>query len=141
MGLLVCRNGLSPGGSGATQFSSERYIAMLNDVDLAREGQRLRSDVWFFQQDSATCHTAARTRNWLEQQAIQLLEWPVLSPGLNPKENLWGWMARQVYKDGSSFNDKASLRKAIFAAWQSIPEDLLRSLIYSMPQRIFEVIC
>uniref|UniRef100_A0A8P4KJS9 Tc1-like transposase DDE domain-containing protein n=1 Tax=Dicentrarchus labrax TaxID=13489 RepID=A0A8P4KJS9_DICLA len=39
----------------------------------------------------------------LMENNVALLEHPACSPDLNPIENVWGWMAREVYKNGRQF--------------------------------------
>jgi transposase len=40
-------------------------------------------------QDNAKPHTAGITRNFLQESGIQVMEWPALSPDLNPIEYMW----------------------------------------------------
>lgn len=40
-----------------------------------------------FLQDGAPCHTARTVKQWLENNNIQMIEWPGHSPYLNPIEN------------------------------------------------------
>ena len=41
------------------------------------------------QHDNARAHTARATRDFLQQQNIRIMPWPVLSPELTPIEHLW----------------------------------------------------
>lgn len=88
-----------------------------------------------FQQDNAPVHTARVTKQWLQQRNVLVLPWPAKSPDLNPIENLWGIVVREVYKEGRQYNDTNELKAAITAAWQAIPQQTLQNLVRSMPSR------
>ena len=51
-----------------------------------------------FQQDGAPVHTAKIVKTWLQQQGIELLDWPGSSPDLNVIENCWTVVKREVAK-------------------------------------------
>jgi len=70
-----------------------------------------------------------------------LLDWPDKSPDLNPVDNLWGILARKVYGHGKQYKNKQELIAAVIIAWSSIPIETLQTLIRSMKDRIFIVIC
>jgi len=96
---------------------------------------------WIFQQDGAPVHRSESTKQWFRQRKIDLLEWPALSPDLNPIENLWGILARLVYDNGRrQFDLVEELKAAIRESWQAIQPASLEGLIESMPQRMFELI-
>ncbi|EFO91899.1 hypothetical protein CRE_12286 [Caenorhabditis remanei] len=93
-----------------------------------------------FQQDNASIHKSISTQNWLKAQKITDLEWPAVSPDLNPIENLWGLLVRRVYKHGRQFNTIQELKDAVETEWNAITAAELRALVASMPNRLFEVI-
>ena len=41
-------------------------------------------------------HRACIVQNYLQQEAIELLPWPVMSPDMNPVEHLWNYLGRKV---------------------------------------------
>lgn len=95
---------------------------------------------WTFQQDNAPIHTARIVKNWIQEQNVELLQWPPYSPDLNLIENVWGWLVRKVYESGRQFEDRESLIAAIKLAWREISLDYIKRLYDSMPDRIYEVI-
>ena len=103
-----------------------------------------------FQQDNAGVHRSKHKRRndpgfipmmqWFADHRIELLDWPSRSPDLNPIENLWGIMVRQVYADNRQYRNVEELKRAILDAWNSISTELLKKLSNSMQNRIFQVI-
>jgi transposase len=57
-----------------------------------------------FMQDNAPCHSTQMVLKWLQEQRIQTLPWPALSPDLNPIEHIWGIMKRRI--QGMQFKKK-----------------------------------
>jgi DDE superfamily endonuclease len=97
-------------------------------------------DAWF-QQDNASIHTAKLTQNWLKQLKLKTMNWPALSPDLNPMENLWGILVQRVYEGGTKqYHDKKALKAGIQKAWDSIDQDTIKSLLDSMKSRFEECI-
>ena len=122
------------------KFNAARHVQMLDEVCLFEEGSRLCGQDFVFQQDNAPIHTARATTEYFHAVGINVLPWPARSPDVNPIENAWGWLTRQVYKDGKQYDTVADLKTAILKAWKEIPGEYLHKLISSMKNRIFEVI-
>ncbi len=51
---------------------------------------------FIFQQDLAHAHTAKSTKSWLNDHAVDVLDWPANSPDLKPIENLWSIVKRKM---------------------------------------------
>ena len=68
------------------------------------------------------------------------MDWPALSPDLNPIENLWGIVARQLYCQGKQYDSKVSLIRAIMKSWSEIDDQTVKSLIGLMKNHCIEVI-
>lgn len=77
---------------------------------------------------------------WFEEHEVNLLDFPPRSPDLNPIENLWGLLARKVYSEGRHFQSKGDLISYIKQEWENLDQEILKNLIQSMPNRIYEVI-
>jgi hypothetical protein len=97
-------------------------------------------NTWIFQQDNAPIHTAKIVKEWINDQNIEVMQWPPYSPDLNIIENVWGWLARKVYEGGKQYDDIESLVESIKAAWADITLNYLGTLYNSMKDRLFEVI-
>lgn len=91
---------------------------------------------FIFQQDNASIHTANVTKTWFHESNIEVLEWPAKSPDLNPIENLWAILARDIYDHGRQFNSVQELKQQIQISWDNISISLLQSLSESMPDRL-----
>jgi len=120
-------------------MNSGRYIEILNTqlLPYLRSHWRRHADV-FFQQDNATPHTAQIVQDWMVGHRISLLPWPAKSADLNPMENIWSYLARKV--EATHPRTVPELTAAIAQAWDSLDQDLINSLISSLPQRLQEVI-
>ena len=93
-----------------------------------------------FLYDGAKCHTAKESMEFLEKNGIQGQLNPAKSPDLNPIENAWSWMAREVYSGKPAYENVDDLREAIFKAWDAMPQDFIDKLINSMPRRMKKVL-
>ncbi len=106
-------------------IDADYYIKILTDYLLPCMPESSR---YKFQQDNARPHIAKKTKKWLAEFGVHLVEdWPANSPDLNPIEHVWSWMTTYVNKEAPT--DKRSLIKAIEAAWDSIPQSVIRSYI------------
>ncbi|GFU17612.1 DDE_3 domain-containing protein [Trichonephila clavipes] len=80
----------------------------------------------FFQQDNARLHTARVAQDFLRH--FQTLPWPARSPDLSPAQHVWDQLKRQ-----HSVHD---LESAVQDLWAHLPQDNIRCLINSMPDRV-----
>jgi transposase len=93
-----------------------------------------------FEQDRASSHTSQKCKDCCRENNIQTMYNPTKSPDLSPIENAWSWMAHTVYRDRDSYENLDELEKAIFRAWEEMPQDFIDRLIDSMPHRLLQVI-
>ena len=49
-----------------------------------------------FQNDNARPHTAFLTQDFLRNAGVEVLDWPSLSPYLNPIKHIWDELGRRV---------------------------------------------
>lgn len=143
-GTLMCWaafsiHGKTPIATISTRMNSGKYLELLEDV-LIPFTEDVMPENFVFQQDNAAIHVSKQSLKWFSERDISLLDWPARSPDLNPIENLWGILARQVYKGGRQFKTVRELESAVREAWSLIPDTTLQKLVKSMPNRIFETI-
>lgn len=107
---------------------------------MKRSASRLfeKDHKYIFQSDNDPKHTAKVNTGYLQRQGIPELDWPSQSPDLNPIENLWAILNIQL-KDRKCKN-KDELEHCLKEAWNDIDEEILKSLIESMPKRCKAVI-
>nr|CAD2203391.1 unnamed protein product [Meloidogyne enterolobii] len=112
---------------GYQKVLQEHLIPFMNKYPSANQ---------IFMQDNAAIHASRSTANWLASKNIRVLEWPARSPDLNPIENLWCIIVRDIYADNRQYETVSELKIAIESAWNRINEQTLKNLINSMPKRI-----
>jgi len=102
---------------------------------IARHGNRHT-----FQQDNARCHVAHVCMNFIQQQNIDVLPWPALSPDLSPIEHLWDNLDRRLRRRNPQPESLAQVRAALLEEWNNIPQAEIQHLIASMRRRLTAVI-
>ena len=81
------------------------------------------------------CHRPKVVQSFLDQQRINMLEWPGSSPDFKPIENLWLTMKRKVAEQQPSSLLVPQL--AIKEVWvKNLDVEYCRKLILSMSERI-----
>jgi transposase len=98
-----------------------------------------KGDGWF-QEDNARPHKCKVAAAFREENGVQVLPWPAQSPDLNPIENLWMEVKRNVQKQKKKPTNLADLEKHVKRAWRAIPKEMIENLVDSMPRRIQAVI-
>lgn len=91
-----------------------------------------------FQQDNDPKHTSRLARKFLSDHDVQVLEWPPQSPDLNPIENLWELVDREVKKKKTS--NLQQLEEIVKLEWKNVSPNHVISLVDSMPSRLNAVI-
>jgi hypothetical protein len=92
-----------------------------------------------FQQDNCPIHTAHLIRDFLQTNEVTTLDWPARSPDLNPIENIWGIMAKEINTKILPQN-RQELIQSISDTWEQISVDCVQRTVLSMPRRLQMVI-
>jgi transposase len=88
---------------------------------------------WRFQQDNDPKHTSGVAKEYLQNNFPSVIDWPSNSPDLNPIENLWSIVKRNV--EIRQPRNIRELEKFMMEEWEEIPQRLLNNLVRSMKER------
>ncbi|GFW21113.1 transposable element Tcb2 transposase [Trichonephila clavipes] len=93
-------------------MTGQRYIdeVLLPHVRLFRGAV---GDKFVFMDDNATCHRTLAVQDCLDSEGIQRLVWPARSSDLNPIENVWDALGRQVAGRNYPPTNKNTLFRAL----------------------------
>ncbi|GFW55039.1 transposable element Tcb1 transposase [Trichonephila clavipes] len=72
----------------------------------------------------------------LDSEGIQRLLWSARSPDLNPIENVWDALGRQVAGLNYPPTNKNTLIRALTEEWDKLHQQLLDNVVQSMVRRV-----
>ena len=90
--------------------------------------------------DNARPHRARIVRDYLEDETIERMDWPAVSPDLNPIEHIWDQLQTRISRLDNPPRTIGDLANALIREWQNIPLQNIRHLIQSMQRRCRAVI-
>ncbi len=79
------------------------------------------------QHDNDPKHTSKATVGFLKKNRVKVIQWPSMSPDLNPIEHLWGILKRQV--EHHSPSSIQSLKEVILEEWKKIDRNVANLFI------------
>ncbi|GFV60586.1 transposable element Tcb2 transposase [Trichonephila clavipes] len=85
--------------------------------------------------DNARPHRARIVEEYLEDHGLERMEWPALSPDLNPIEHLWDYLGREVAALNPPPRSLHELKQGLLCVWSSLPIPVSDNLINSMENR------
>jgi len=113
-------------------LNSERFATILRQ-QLIPQANRVHPFGWVLVEDNSPCHKGAAIEV-LRKEVPYVLEWPSKFPDLNPIENLWALLKREVRKAlPKTLND---LERAIHRAWNSLDVKTVENLASSFRFRV-----
>ena len=118
-------------------INSAKYVSILHEglLPIFSSGKMDKVNS-LFMKDGTPCHSVRATQHRLSQNWINKLPWPSQSPDMNPIENLWGILDRNLRKKKRKSSSKPELIALLRQTWQEIPRDDIRQLINAMPRRV-----
>ncbi len=132
---------MSAAGVGELHFidgimNSQMYCSILKEKMLP--SLRALGRCALFQHDNDPKHTSKATVGFLKKNRVKVIQWPSMSPDLNPIEHLWAILKRQV--EHHSPSSIQSLKEVILEEWKKIDLAKCCQLVHSMPRRLGAVI-
>lgn len=112
-------------------MNAEFYVGILRQHH--SEIRRMLGRRWRFQQDNDPKHTSRIAKKFLAETFPEVLDWPANSPDLNPIENLWSIVKRNVEKRIPA--NISELNQYLVEEWEKIPNSMLSNLALSMNRR------
>jgi hypothetical protein len=106
-------------------------------VRMGVEGSQHPDNQPLLLQDNASIHTAAQSRQALEQAGIMTIpDFPPCSPDLNPIEGVWALLKRRVNSRIPRPTTYDSIKQAIVEEWDNLTVEDYEDMILSMPERV-----
>lgn len=119
--------------------TSASYVERVVRPHIIPFSQRVGNN-FVLMQDNARPHTARLTQATLTEANIVVLPWPAMSPDLNPIEQLWDQLKRNLKETHSEVNTQQELINALKTCWERIPQENITHLIESVPNRLRECV-
>ena len=108
-------------------------------TDIAPAGNMFFDGDWQLQLDNATCHRSVEAQHFLLENGVpSIMFQPPSSPDLNPIENVWVVLKRNIVKH--ECQTAAELRAALDAEWGALEPAEVAPFADSMARRVEEVI-
>lgn len=111
----------------------KRYLLPTARRQFGRE-----STSWKLVEDNDPKHTSKLAKRCRAENGIKRLDWPSMSPDVNPMENVWELVRKPLEK--KLFKKRESLEKAIKRQWKALPKELAVKLVESMENRVSKLI-
>ena len=92
------------------------------------------------QDDNARPHRGRIITEYLQNLGVERMEWPAVSPDLNPIEYLWDQLGRAVRARVTNATMLADLRQILVEEWDAIPQQCVTRLVTSMRRRCQAVV-
>jgi len=113
------------------------YVHILENYLLPAARQQFRRN-WCLQQDNDPKHTSNISKQFINNNVPQLLDWPSNSPDANPIENIWSIVKRKVEKRKPKNIDELEL--FLSEEFKNIDVNTVKNSVMSMKKRCLSLI-
>ncbi|KAG2465915.1 TCB1 transposase, partial [Polypterus senegalus] len=142
-GSIMLWGCFSAAGTGRlVRIKGKMIAAMYRDIldeNLLQSALDLRLGRRFiFQQDNDPKHTAKISKEWLQDNSVNVLEWPSQSTDLNLIEHLWRDLKMAVHRRFPS--NLMELERCCKEEWAKLAKDRCAKLVASYSKRLEAVI-
>nr|CAH7722538.1 unnamed protein product [Callosobruchus chinensis] len=93
-------------------------------------------DQFIFMDDNDRPHRTRPVQQALENRNIARLEWPAISPDMNPIEHVWDYVSRAIFNQNNPPRSTQELIVAATEEWDNIPQEVINNLIIGMHRRV-----
>ena len=103
----------------------------------------LRNEIgehFVFMDDNARPHRTRAVREVLGNGNVTRLDWPAMSPDMNPIEHVWDYMTRAIFRRNNPPANAQELVNAAIEEWRNIPQEIINNLIIGMHRRVAALI-
>lgn len=101
--------------------------------------QPIRAEIgpnFLFMDDNARPHRTRAVQEVLREGEIERMEWPALSPDMNPIEHVWDYLSRSIRRRLNPPMNAQELIQAAVEEWNNIPQEFINNLIRGMYRRV-----
>ncbi len=115
-------------------MNSQMYCSILKEKmlpSLRALGRRA-----LFHHDNDPKCTSKATVGFLKKNRVKVIQWPSMSPDLNPIEHQWGILILKRQVEHHFPSSIQSLKEVILEEWRKIDLAKCHQLVHSMPRRL-----
>lgn len=119
------------------RFTGSYFLQLLQTHFLKEARKLLGRGELYLMMDNLKVHHVEIVKEWLKNNRISLIDYPINSSDLSPVENLFSIWKRRVNMV-APFKTKYRFENTCIMKWNLLEKDLCTKLVLSMPNRIKE---